>query len=164
MYDRILIPTDGGDPATEAAVHAFELADRDGAAVHVLHIVETSHHSLVGPYGATVLSTLEEKGEKATDDLATRAEARDLETATEVRSGHTPNNIIDYADEHGIDLIVMGTHGRSGIERLFLGSVTERVLRGSDVPVFVVRTSADEADSRFNQREEESDRKNIRTL
>lgn len=48
---------------------------------------------------------------------------------------------IAYADEQGIDLIVMGTHGRSGVERLLLGSVTERVLRASDVPVLVVRAA-----------------------
>lgn len=151
MCNRILIPTDGGDPAAEAAVHGFKLADRDGAAVHILYIVKTTQHSLAGPYGATVVSRLEEKGKRVTDDLATQAEARGLETVTEVRSGHAPNNIVDYADEHGIDLVVMGTHGRSGIERLLLGSVTERVLRTSDVPVFVVHTPENETDSRLSE-------------
>jgi nucleotide-binding universal stress UspA family protein len=154
MYDRILVPTDGSAPATEAAAHGFEFAERHGATVHLLYVVEADYQGTVEAYGGvaafgeTILPALEEEGATVTEDLAAQAAAMDLETITEVRSGHARADIVEYADEHGIDLIVMGTHGRSGVERLLLGSVTERVLRASDVPVLVVRAADDGTDER----------------
>jgi nucleotide-binding universal stress UspA family protein len=148
MYNRILVPTDGSDPATDAAVHGFEHAERDGAAVHILCVVETDSRvpvdTAVGigdlaTFDRAVRSALEAEGATITEALADRAAAMGLETVTAVRSGHARDTIVDYATECDIDLIVMGTHGRSGIERLLLGSVTEQVLRASPVPVLVVR-------------------------
>lgn len=162
MYDQILVPTDGSEPATEAAAHGFEVADRHEATVHILYVVEADYQDTIGAYGEaggitaldeSILPALEEEGTRIAEDLAARAAAMDLETVTEVRSGHARADIVAYADEHGIDLIVMGTHGRSGVERLLLGSVTERVLRASDVPVLVVRAADDGTDERSTDRE-----------
>jgi nucleotide-binding universal stress UspA family protein len=154
MYDRVLVPTDGSDPATEAADHAFDLADEHGASVHLLYIVEADYQGTVEAYGEpdgmsafteSILPALEAQGEEAAENLEAWAVERDLETTTEVRSGRARDDIVRYAEDEDIDLIVMGTHGRSGVERLLLGSVTERVLRESDVPVLVVRASEDDS-------------------
>lgn len=157
MYNQILIPTDGSDPATEAAAHAFELADRDGATIYILYVVDTDAQPVIGVYGAppfkgTILSKLEEEGTAVTEDLAAQAATMDLEAIVEVQSGHVCDTIIRYANKHGIDLIVMGTHGRSGVQRLLLGSITERVLRTSEIPVLVLRASGDRAVERMTDR------------
>jgi nucleotide-binding universal stress UspA family protein len=166
MYDSILVPTDGSDPATEAADHAFDLAAEHGASVHLLYIVEADYQGTVEAYGEpggmtafneSILPALEAEGEEAAENLEARAAERDLETTTEVRSGRAREDIVRYAEEEGIDLIVMGTHGRSGVERLLLGSVTERVLRESGVPVLVVRASEDiDEDESTGERSEEA--------
>lgn len=158
MYNQVLIPTDGSDPSIKAAAHAFKLADRDGAAVHILYVVDSTSQWTVGVYGApvssgTTLSELEQKGVAVTENLAAQAAAMDLEVVTEVQSGHVRDTIIRYVSKHGIDLIVMGTHGHNGVERLLLGSVTERVLRTSDIPVLVVRTADNETDERSTDRQ-----------
>lgn len=151
MYDNILIPTDGSDPANRAAEHGFELAEQHDATVHLLYVVELPNQGLGGASGGIeggfpvldqeVLPALEEQAESLMDDLAEQAADFDLEATTAVRNGGTPAELLQYSDEHGIDLIVMGTHGRRGVERVLLGSVTERVVRTADVPVLVVRSN-----------------------
>jgi nucleotide-binding universal stress UspA family protein len=165
MYDRILVPTDGSDPATEAADHGFDLAEEHGASVHLLYVVEADYQGTVEAYGEpggmatfteSILPALEAEGEEAAENLEARAAQRDIETTTEVRSGRAREDIVRYAEEEAIDLIVMGTHGRSGVERLLLGSVTERVLRDSTVPVLVVHASeesGEESDEPADERE-----------
>lgn len=150
MYDTVLIPTDGSDPANRAAEHGFELAEQHDATVHLLFVVELPNQGLGSAYGGIeggfpihdkeVLPALEEQAESLTDDLAERADAFDLDARTAVRSGMAPEELLQYSDDHSADLIVMGTHGRRGVERVLLGSVTERVIRTADVPVLVVRT------------------------
>jgi nucleotide-binding universal stress UspA family protein len=91
---------------------------------------------------------LQAKAEAYGTDLVERVADRfgDVQTRTEVRSGNPHETILDYTDEHDIDLVVMGTHGRTGLDRYLLGSVTEKVVRTSDVPVLTVRgDGADDA-------------------
>lgn len=148
MYENILIPTDGSSTATQAAEQAFELADLCGATVHVLHVVELPHQASVDtlsevdmPLSDETVSAREEAGEQLTSAIAENASGRGRDTVTEVTRGFAPETILDYVAENGIDLIVMGTHGRSGLDRWLLGSVTERVIQQSDIPVHVVRSS-----------------------
>lgn len=149
MYENILLPTDGSSTATQAAEQAFELAALCGATVHVVHVVELSHRATVDtlsefdaqPLLDETLSAREEAGEQLVSSVAENASERGLDTVTEVIRGFAPTTILDYAADHNIDLIVIGTHGRSGLDRWLLGSVTERVLRQSTVPVHVVQPS-----------------------
>lgn len=138
MYDTIMVPTDGSEVSARAAREAFDLARAFGATVHIVFVVDESASSflLAGDTMAGVLSELRSEGERAVDALAESAGDVDVETAV-VRGVSVPESIVEYATDNGIDLIVMGTHGRHGMERL-LGSTTERVLTATDVPVLVV--------------------------
>jgi nucleotide-binding universal stress UspA family protein len=144
MYSEILVPTDGS-PASDAAIdHAIELADRYGARLHALYVVDGAAYSSLEAGAEVVVEALESEGEEATRRVADAAADAGVECVTSVTSGTAYRSIHDYVDEHGIDVVVMGTHGRKGIDRYLLGSVTERVVRTSDVPVLTVRQPTDE--------------------
>ncbi|WP_066415074.1 universal stress protein [Halorubrum aethiopicum] len=144
MYDDILVPTDGS-PASDAAIeHAIDLADRYGARLHALYVVDGSAYSTLEAGSEVVIDALQSEGEEATARVADAAADAGVEATTTVASGTAYRSIREYVDEHGIDMIVMGTHGRKGLDRYLLGSVTERVVRTADVPVLTVRQSDDE--------------------
>ena len=137
MYDRILVPTDGSEGAERAIKHALSLAEVHGATVHGLYAVEPVYSTETGT--AEAVAALEDAGERAVASLAEAAEARNVAAVTEVRRGTPHQMILDYAEEEGIDVIVMGTEGRTGLSRYLVGSVAEKVVRLSDVPVLTVR-------------------------
>ncbi|AZH25030.1 universal stress protein [Haloplanus aerogenes] len=141
MYDRILVPTDGSDPASTATNHALTIAERFDATVHALYIVDVDGiaHEAPGLTLDTLRDTLRQEGKTATAAVAERGDDRGVDVTTAVVEGLAEDIIVDYADEEGIDLIVMGTHGRRGMDRYLVGSVTERVVRRTDVPTLVVR-------------------------
>jgi nucleotide-binding universal stress UspA family protein len=132
-YEKLLVPTDGSPAATAAVDHGLSVAERLGATVRVLCVLdgETSLPPLGDP--------IRDEANEAVEAVAERASGRDVTLTTHVQPG-TPHEVInDFVVAHGIDLVTMGTHGRSGVRRRLLGSVTERVLRTSDVPVLTVR-------------------------
>jgi nucleotide-binding universal stress UspA family protein len=137
MYDHILLPTDGSEAAEAAVDHAVRLARTFDATVHVLSVVE--HIPAVEMDAAVVHERLSESADRAVDRAVERLDAAGVDHASAVRDGSAHRAILDEADEVGADLIVMGTHGRSGVGRVLLGSVTERVVRGADAPVMAVR-------------------------
>jgi len=145
MYDRILVPTDGSDGTRGAVEHAIGLATTYDAALHVVYVVDTNvgiDSSIPG-----TLDALEEAGEDAIDEVIQQAETAGVNTIEGVVARGAPHRaILDYVDEHDIDLVVMGTHGRTGLDRYLLGSVTEKVVRLSDAPVLTVRMPAESAD------------------
>lgn len=144
MYDEILVPTDGS-PASDAAItHAIDLAERYDARLHALYVVDGAAYSTLEAGSEIVIEALESEGKDATERVAQAAGDAGIDSETAVTTGTAYRSIIDYADEHDIDMIVMGTHGRKGIDRYLLGSVTERVVRTSDVPVLTVRQPTDE--------------------
>ena len=138
MYDAILYPTDGSEGATVALEHALDLATIHDATLHVLYVADTNRESLTTVAGE-VVDALEREGEAIVAGVVDRVSGRDVAVVDEVVQGDPHRAILDYAGDHGIDLIVMATHGRQGIDRYLLGSVTERVVRTSDVPVLTVR-------------------------
>lgn len=141
MYDDILVPTDGSEGVEEAVEHARDIATKYDARVHVLYVVNTSTYSSLPADSnwETIVNALEEEGERSTSDLAQRLEDDGIEVVREVVDGVPHREILDYADDNGVDLIVMGTHGKTGLDRLLLGSVTEKVVRKAEVPVLTVR-------------------------
>lgn len=144
MYDRILVPTDGSAGSEVAIEHAIALARTFDASLHGLYVVETDR----GPAEvemAELLDALEAVGRDAMTDLQERARAAGLETVEGTVARGTPHRaILEYADQKDIDLIVMGTHGRTGLDRYLLGSVTEKVVRMAEVPVTTVRMEPQE--------------------
>ncbi|AFK18989.1 universal stress protein [Haloferax mediterranei ATCC 33500] len=140
MYDNILLPVDGSPAAEQAIPHVFGLAEQYDATVHVLFVVNTNRDN-VGIVGGTVLEALEQEGQQVVDEVVSRGEERGIEIIGDVTRGAPHEAILDYADDNEVEVIVMATHGRTGVERVLLGSVTERVVRTSPVPVLTVRAS-----------------------
>ena len=139
MYNIILVPTDGSAGMGRVIDHASSLARHHGASLHLLYVVNTASFANLPMETSweSVTSMLREEGETALRDAEARA---DLEgTLTAMAEGPPSREIVAYAHDEGCDLIVMGTHGRGGLNRLLLGSVAERVVRASDVPVMTVR-------------------------
>ncbi|MFC7131378.1 universal stress protein [Haloferax chudinovii] len=140
MYDRILVPLDGSAPADEALGRAIDLAATTDATLYALYVVdERALHATQLDAGGLVRA-YEAEGERIVSEAVEAAEADGVEVVTAVEHGSPHRVIPRYAAEVDADLIVMGTHGRRGIERYLLGSVTERVLRLADVPVLSVRS------------------------
>lgn len=140
-YDRILIPTDGSDCALRAADHGIAFAEAYDATVHTLNVVDirsVAASSDITPPTAMV-KRLQERGREATDEIAARAREAGLDAVTAVREDAPANGVLEYADEQDVDLTTMGTHGRSGLDRLLLGSTTAKVIRKSPAPVLSVR-------------------------
>lgn len=153
MYERILVPTDGSKVAQFAVDTAVDLAEKYDAEIHALYIADTDAVA----YGLGTeqvdriqqgdfagMTELREDAEAATGYVTKNAEAHGL-SAIEHHAGGQPHRVIaHYAEDHDIDLIVMGSHGRSGVRRALLGSVTERVLRSTHTPVLVVDYEEDD--------------------
>lgn len=144
MFDRILFPTDGSDGADAAFGHVLDLAADHDATVHVLNVADTTHDS-VTRVGRDVVDVLEREGEDVVDAAAERAADRGVETVTAVLQGGVDETIVTYAAEREVDLVAMPTRGRQGLDRLLLGSTTERVVRRSPVPVLSLRPDGEAA-------------------
>jgi nucleotide-binding universal stress UspA family protein len=142
MYDDVLIPTDGTDAVQPAVDHALDLAETYGAALHALYVVDQGAYVGVDVRSDMIIETLETEGEEAVEAVEERAEAAGVPVTTAIVRGDPYREILDYADEQGVDLVVMGTHGRRGLDRYLLGSVTEKVVRSADLPVLTVRAPA----------------------
>jgi nucleotide-binding universal stress UspA family protein len=140
MFDTVLIPTDGSDSAQRAARLGVALAEAYGATVHALAVVdERQFAQLEGDSKFETERTLEENCERAVGAVVERARDEGIQAETAIQRGVPSQRIVEYAAENGIDVIAMGTHGRSDHERIAtVGSVTQRVVENADVPVFVV--------------------------
>lgn len=159
MYDGIVLPTDGSDGTEHAVEQAIEHANTYDAALHVLHVIDARAFSpeagtgIDAGYGLNIdsgitLDALEESSQQLVSDVSERATQAGVETVIDsVRHGIPHRELLEYVDEHDLDLVVMGTHGRSGFDRYLLGSVTEKVVRLSDVPVLTVRMPEESAGS-----------------
>ncbi len=145
-FTRILVPTDFSAPSAGALAVAKELARRFGASLHLVHVLEDPY--AVASYSAEALGYLppgikeswQVQAEKHLNELFTPAERTEFKATTTVLFGRAAaREIVEHAQYKGIDLIVMGTHGRGGFAHLLLGSVAERVVRTATCPVLTVR-------------------------
>ena len=145
MYERVLVPTDGSGAMEPVIEHAVGLAAEHGATVHALYVANTaSLNDLPADAGwEGVTEALHREGERAIATVESGAKRRGVPAERAVREGSPPDEIVAYAQQQDCDIIVMGTHGRSGVDRLLLGSVAERVVRSSTVPVLTIRVSAE---------------------
>ncbi len=141
MYRHLLLATDGSEGTAAATEHAGDVAATYDATVHVLSVVDTRNRferPTVG-IGAEALESAErERAEQAIDDaVAELPETVPVERV--VRKGVPYTTILEYAEAADVDLIVMGTHGRTGLDHYLIGSVAEKVVRRCPVPVMTVR-------------------------
>lgn len=143
-FEKVLLPTDGSEESEKALDAAVDLARAYDGTVHVVYVVDigvdTDYESVSNLMGELESSRkLEEIGEEATESLEAKLEERDVNSEIEIVRGVPHREINSYADEKDMDVIVMSTHGRTGLDRMLLGSVTEKVVRSSDIPVMTVR-------------------------
>ncbi|MGB9979124.1 universal stress protein [Methanobacterium sp.] len=148
MYKKILLPTDGSEYANKAAQHAIWIARLNGAELIALNVIETS--SLVGLPAEDLIvrikEMLKEEGRKSLEKISDILKETEIEGECQnevkltlsTKEGSPSDVIIDTVKEEGVDLIVMGTSGKHGLDRFLLGSVTENVVRSSQCPVLVV--------------------------
>ncbi|WP_256300923.1 universal stress protein [Haloarchaeobius salinus] len=141
-YDEVLLPTDGSSEAGGAVEHGLAIAKQADARVHVVNVVDVAGLGASPEYTmpTSVLENLESGGESETEAIAERARDAGLEATATVRHGSPARELLEYATEFDIDLVAMGTAGRSGIGRFLLGSTTERLIRHADVPVVAVNS------------------------
>ena len=172
VYDNILYPTDGSKGAAAVLDHARDIAETYDATLHILFVVDADHveTGMVVRRGEggdwktgmvkrdeptagkghmsrnqeDMRESIEAQGQQLTDEIASWLSEEGVETATAVRHGEPSEAITEYAEANDIDLITMGTHGRRGLRRRLIGSVTEKVVRLSEQPVMTVRLSESE--------------------
>jgi nucleotide-binding universal stress UspA family protein len=147
---EILLATDFSEPSAGALEYSKALARAFGARIHVLHVLEdlAAHAWTTEVYVAALPGVHEEMERQATERLAkvfTDEERKIYRVRTELRAGSPFVEVVRYAREEQVDLIVMGTHGRGPLAHMLLGSVAERVVRKASCPVLTVR----HADYRF---------------
>lgn len=146
MYKKILIATDGSESNKKAVIHGVEIAKLSGAELHTIYVVDTKGYGC-GPESciSTELSPerltmiLRRQGDDATKYIENIAKKEGLETERWIVEGNPAEEILKLAEKQSVDLIVMGTLGMGGIEKFLLGSVADKVIRNSRIPVLTVR-------------------------
>ena len=142
MYKKILLPTDGSNYANEAAKHAVWIAKASGAEIIALTVMETS--SLVGlPADDLIVrikEMLEEEAGKSLERISDIVEEKENEVKLTLKTeeGSPADVVLKTIKEEDIDLVVIGTSGKHGLDRFLLGSVAEKVVRSSTCPVMVI--------------------------
>ena len=140
MAKRVLVPIDGSEGAWHALDHAA--AEHPDARLTLLFVINPVGAGAGGQaddigYAEEWYETAEQRAEALFDDAADRLDGRTFDS--EITVGRPAHAIVAFAEEHPIDAVVMGSHGRKGVSRILLGSVAETTVRRSPVPVTVVR-------------------------
>src|SRR5215471_607558 len=142
---NILVATDFGEAADIALAYGRELAAKFGATLHVLHVAENVYITAFGAetyasFAPDLQRDIEASAHRRLDDLVGVNGPGDPRTIPAVMTSGSPAfAIIDYANDHEIDLIIMGTHGRGTLGHFLMGSVAERVVRLAGCPVLTIR-------------------------
>lgn len=146
---RILVPTDFSPCSETALALAVALATGSkGASIELIHVVEAS----VPAYDEN-LGVLEPEALRTEMEMLSAARGNDVAINAQVIHGDPRTKIVEFAGQHGIGLIVMGTHGRTGIVQLIVGSTAEAVMRHASCPVITVRDGSIAPTGTPNQRE-----------
>jgi len=141
QINQILVPTDFSENAELALEYAIALAKQCSAKLHLLHTPVVPTYLLMDlsySPGPEAVTRILNDAQEALDRQSQTINAAGVEHFTVIREGTVHEVIRDYAEEHDVDLVVVGTHGRSGISKLMYGSVTERVLKTVHTPIIVV--------------------------
>ncbi len=140
LYRKILIATDGSKYIKKVVDYGIDIAKDTGAKLHAIYVIDTMAYSSI-PLSAPMeyaYSLLSQEGDIAIKSVTDMVEAAGLEVEGTIAEGHPADEIIKYAEKNSIDLIMMGTLGKSGLDRFLLGSVADKVIRNSKIPVIVI--------------------------
>ncbi|RXA19897.1 universal stress protein [Methanosarcina sp. MSH10X1] len=142
LFKRILVATDGSENAERAASYGINTAKAAGAEVHALYVISTQHavttRTVMG-WSEAFEEYLANKGGAAVGNVEKLGREAGVKVKPAFLKGIPADKILEYADENNIDLIIMGTHGLTGIKKFLIGSVAEKVVRHSKIPVMVIR-------------------------
>ena len=156
MFSKILVPLDGSALSEKALAMAQNLASTSDTSIHLMQVIslrpELDARRGSGGESITILEMEQDaarqlieirtaRGKKYLEGIAVQLQQAGIHVTTVMREGAADENIVEYAKEQDIDLIVMSTHGRSGFKRFFIGSVTDRVIRTGETPVLVLPAS-----------------------
>lgn len=142
MYNEILVATDGSDASAAAVDQAVAVADHFESTLHCCHVVDVGTQmsaSAEGTIAPQLADTLDEMATEALDTAKSRAEEAGVSTERVALEGVPHEAIVDYCADHGIDLVVIGSTGRSGITEHLMGSTTDRVARSVEASVLIAR-------------------------
>lgn len=144
---NILVPTDFSEYATTALKKAIDIAEQYNAKIYLLHVIDEVIHQCAVDYCLSddIVKTLEQESFKASKDKLQQevdalTEARKVEITFDIKRGVPSEVILGEEREKGIDLVVIASHGRTGLLKHLIGSVTDKVVKGSSCPVMVVRS------------------------
>ena len=143
-FKKILIPTDGSEANNEAVEKGLSLARLMGARATILFVVDTSSFIDILPdeLVTNITSIMEKQGNEYINEIIEEADELGVETEKKITTGHPAQEIINESENH--DMIVIGTHGRSGLSRIFLGSTAEKVVRHAKCPVMLIKIKEEE--------------------
>lgn len=146
MFSKILVPVDFSDYTDEITHAAGQLAKKFGSTIHLLHVIPnmdyfTPYESFL-PAESLINAQRDIEREVDKDMDAVARKMGDIPVVKAVRAGVAFAEILQYVRTEGIDLVVMGTHGRGGIEHILLGSVAEKVIRRAPCPVMTIRPAS----------------------
>jgi nucleotide-binding universal stress UspA family protein len=139
---KILVTTDFSDFSIAALEYAFSLAMTHDASVHLLHVVDTRQWPTLRKSGKVSAASLERTARASMQQFISETVDEYSVVTPVIRTGIPADEIAQYAREAQADLIVMATHGRTGLAHVLIGSIAEKVIRCSTVPVFVVKPTA----------------------
>jgi nucleotide-binding universal stress UspA family protein len=152
MYQRILVPVDGSATSNAGLAEAIKLAKLTGAQLRLIHVIDEMPFLMnaegYGPLSGDLLATLKETGENILQQARMLVKDNDIAVDTalfESLTGRLSDRVAEQAKEWNADLIVLGTHGRRGMNRMLLGSGAEQILRTAPVPVLLVRAAENAA-------------------
>ncbi len=154
MFTHILVALDGSELAEKALPLASDLANSSGGTIHLLQAVSRQPVLQAARGGSSVQAAEYEqemarqlvearlsRGKEYLEGVAVQFKNAGVKVETTILEGAADERIISYSREHGVDLVVISTHGYGGVKRFLLGSITDRVIRSCEVPVLVVPCS-----------------------
>jgi nucleotide-binding universal stress UspA family protein len=146
VFHNILVPVDGSAPSDSAAALAVKVAADEKATITFAHVVEVAKLAAVASSSSMdptfAVDAARTAGQEILDAARAKASSATLSISTVLLEGDTVSAILDQARDREVDLIIVGSHGRGGIQRAILGSVAEGILRRSPVPVLVTHAPA----------------------
>jgi nucleotide-binding universal stress UspA family protein len=142
--EKILVPVDFSEHSQNALANAKEIAKSYETKIHLLHIIEETIHPAYSLSGKSsifdIVPNIKEDCERRLKKMISEKIGEEVKTQIHIVSGQAANEIINFAKNNSMDLIVIATHGLTGLEHLLLGSTTEKVVRMSSCPVFTVKS------------------------